>query len=441
MSLPRLARQSKWISRWADDYRESASRQDAAELASISGIEGLAVFAPLSEEARMCLLAQADLDDDDRQRLTDIVAHLGDVGDTGSLASHLVRSLPTASNAGAALLEETAPSVEAEVPTSVDEELLPRLAATVERWPDEASGMDALDRLSHAAHRFGSPLSLSFWLQAAKRARPAPDARRLAIRMRLGAILAAMGEPRRSLEMWQDSLPLWDTIGDEAGKAATLSNMAGVIAQQGDVGRALGLWNESLELDEKIGDVKGKAATLANMAWAARQQKDHARARELYTQAATALAQVRAWLDLVTVLSNLGASDDPEAAGFLAQAMWLILRVEAPVDAAINVAGGFVMKVGVEAEASPLAATFASFLAATRGQGHPRQEELKQRAGAMLGACAAARKIPEDKAKEWIESEGLDDPKRFIPALSKALEAMVPADAWLFDRSVFSPSS
>ena len=58
----------------------------------------------------------------------------------------------------------------------------------------------------------------------------------------------------------------------------------------------------------------------------------------------------------------------------------------------------------------------------------------------MIGACARARNVPHDNFTEWIESEGLNDPNRFLPALQQALESLVPEDAWLFDRTQFSPS-
>ena len=61
----------------------------------------------------------------------------------------------------------------------------------------------------------------------------------------------------------------------------------------------------------------------------------------------------------------------------------------------------------------------------------------------MLWACAEARKVPEDRDKffAWAESEGLRDPSRFIPALEKALEAIVPEDARLFDRKLLPPAA
>jgi hypothetical protein len=56
----------------------------------------------------------------------------------------------------------------------------------------------------------------------------------------------------------------------------------------------------------------------------------------------------------------------------------------------------------------------------------------------MLGACAAARKIErQDQFQEWFIVEGLNDPNRFMPALSSALEAMIGEEEWLFDRRLF----
>ncbi|MCH7923891.1 MAG: tetratricopeptide repeat protein, partial [Planctomycetes bacterium] len=253
--------------------------------------------------------------------------------------------------------------------------------------------------------------------------------------------IAQQGDVDRALKLWEESLEIQEKIGDVKGKAATLHKMAGVIAQQGDVDRALKLWEESLEMKEKIGDVRGKAATLAQMAWAAGTQGDAARQRELNLEAAGALGQVRAWGDLVTVLGNLGASDAPDSVRFLAQAVWLIRHIEAPLEQAIQTSAALQQKLGNDSDAAPLIATFAFFQVQTRGQGHPKKEELQGYAMNMLGACAAARKVPEEKFKEWFEAEGLNDPNRFIPALDAALEALVPEGAWLFDRKQVTSSS
>lgn len=136
------------------------------------------------------------------------------------------------------------------------------------------------------------------------------------------------------------------------------------------------------------------------------------------------------------MLSNLGASEDPDALQFLAQAVWLSLRVHVPLDGAVGTLAGFVSKVGPAAEAAPWAAAYALFLVNTRGEKHGEREKLGKLALGMLGACAEAREVPEDKFMEWFEGEKLNDPNHFIPALAAAIETIVPADAWLFDRGL-----
>jgi tetratricopeptide (TPR) repeat protein len=251
------------------------------------------------------------------------------------------------------------------------------------------------------------------------------------------AFLEAMsGKPDRAMSIWQDSLSMHEQIGDVQGKAATLANMAGVVAQQGDVARAMALWQESLQLDEQIGDVKGKAATLANMAWAAGKQGDAKRERELNLEAARALGAVRAWLDLVTVLSNLGVSEGPDAAVFLAQALWVCAHVEAPVEHVVYLGAAFVRNLGPGADVAPLVAAYAVFVMETRGEKHPKRDELLRLALGKLGACAKARNVPPEGFREWLHAERLDDPEALVPALMQALEGLVGEHEWLFDRTL-----
>jgi tetratricopeptide (TPR) repeat protein len=254
----------------------------------------------------------------------------------------------------------------------------------------------------------------------------------------MAGVIAQQGDVTRALELWNQSLVILEQIGDVKGKAATLNNMAGVIAQQGGVTRALELWNQSLQASEQIGDVKGKAATLANMAWLAGKQGDSPRECQLNLESARLLASIRAWLDLARVLGNLGASNDPHATTFLAQALWLAVRVEVPADLAVSLAAALLEKLGPQSESAPLVATAGLFLAQVRGASHPRREQMQQLGTGMLSACAAERKIAQDKLMDWLASEGLNDPARFLPALARALEALVGESAWLFDRQLLS---
>ena len=252
----------------------------------------------------------------------------------------------------------------------------------------------------------------------------------------MAGVIARQGDVARAMGLWEQSLALKEQIGDVQGQAATLANMAVFIAQPGDVARAMELWEHSLALLEQIGDVQGKAATLANMAWAAGQQGDRERQRALNLQAARALGSVRAWPDLVTVLNNLGSGDDADAPAFLAQALWLALRVGVPVDAAVMVGARLVAGIGAEHPLAPCVAAGCIYLAQTRKGGHPRGEEMHALASRALFACAQARRVSPQDIAAWLAREGLGTVERLLPALDRALEQMVGDGEWLFDRSL-----
>jgi tetratricopeptide (TPR) repeat protein len=256
--------------------------------------------------------------------------------------------------------------------------------------------------------------------------------------LQMAGVIADQGDVKRALGLWEESLALFEQIGEVEGKASTLNNMAWVIARQGDVKRAFELWQESLALNEQIGDVQGKAATLSNMGSLASKNEDFDEARRLYFEAGKSMATIRAWLDLITVLSKLAYIPSEDAPGFLAQAAWLTIRVESPAEETLNVIAALLEKLGTEHETAPLLGAAAFFIAHTRGRRHPDQEKLINSGMNMLRTCAAAREIEQEaQFEQWITSNGLNDPERFMPALSLSLETMVGEEEWLFDWKQF----
>ncbi len=249
----------------------------------------------------------------------------------------------------------------------------------------------------------------------------------------MAGVIAQRGEIERALQLWEQCLEINERIGDVQGKAATLANMAGVIAQRGEIERALQLWEQCLEINERIGDVQGKAATLANMAWAAAKAGDHARGDQLNVLAARALGGMRAYVDLITVLSNLGNSAQQKREIFAAQAAWLVLRVQAPVD------NSFLMLrqlFNLAAQGDPLEAVLsaaARILIATRGQNHPQQQELREEATKMLSIAAGNAGIASPEAlQQWYTENRLADRAHVFPRLLALLEQLI-GDGWLFD--------
>jgi tetratricopeptide (TPR) repeat protein len=254
----------------------------------------------------------------------------------------------------------------------------------------------------------------------------------------MAGVFAQQGEVQKALDLWNQSLKLYDNIGDVKGKAATLHQMASVFAQQGEVRKAMELYSESAEIQEKIGNLRGKAATLAQMAYAAYLQKDLEQARELYRQALAALAQIGAWLDVVTVIANLSAiSDETESRACLAQALWITLRAGVPLTSALAICQHLIQKTGgPQADPAPLLAGGMIFFINTRGQNHPQREEIANQITGFAAACAQARNIPDDQIQQWLETEGILDPNRLLPALNNLLESWV--TEWYFDRSAFA---
>ncbi|WP_315874345.1 tetratricopeptide repeat protein [Leptothermofonsia sichuanensis] len=227
---------------------------------------------------------------------------------------------------------------------------------------------------------------------------------------------------------------------DFSEKAATLSNMAGVVAQQGDIERALQLWQESLEIQERIGDVQGKAATLANMAWIAGEQGDRIRQFELNGPAAQALAQVKAYGDLFTVLSNLGATAPDHSDAYLAQALWLGIRIQTSLSDLINLLRFFYNRVPQGDGMEPLLAATALFVCQVRGAGHPQLNDLQHTSLQMVDNAAVSQGVEVDSPEtltHWMAAQQLNDPQVFLPRLNQQLVAMI-GNHWLFDPTGFS---
>jgi tetratricopeptide (TPR) repeat protein len=278
--------------------------------------------------------------------------------------------------------------------------------------------------------------ALQLWQQSLEIKEHIGDVKGKAVTLsNMARVIAQQGDVERALQLWQQSLELKERIGDVKGKAVTLHNMAGVIAQQGDMERAVQLWQRSLEIKEHIGDVRGKAATLANMAWAAGQSGDHARSEELYRQAAVALGSVRAYIDLITVLGNLGARAQQDRGIFAAQAAWLVVKAQAPVDKSLGVLGLLFNLVPQGDPLEPLLGAAAAIIVATRGENHPQQEKLFEEARKLVSIAAGNAGIRnQEAAQQWYAENRLGDTDHVLPRLLALLEQLV-GDRWLFDRS------
>ncbi|NJN49664.1 MAG: hypothetical protein HC805_07750 [Alkalinema sp. RL_2_19] len=166
------------------------------------------------------------------------------------------------------------------------------------------------------------------------------------------------------------------------------------------------------------------------------QTGDTQRQLELNLEAAQALAQVRAFGDLLTVLSNLGLSEQPNADAHLAQAIWLSLRIQAALENAVLLLRVMFNRVPQGDLLEALTAAAATFRCAQQAE-HPKIQEMQTLSLQMLSTAAGNQGITtEAELVEWFQENHLNDPNYFIPALSQRLETMI-GDTWLFDQSRF----
>lgn len=242
----------------------------------------------------------------------------------------------------------------------------------------------------------------------------------------------ALGKNQEAEVNYQKALRLCPSQ-DVAKQAITLHNWAKLIAQQGNLSEAMELYQQSLSLKQTINNVKGQAATLHQMAYLAGTTGDHARQLELYLQAAQLLVQVKAYVDLMTVLSNLAVCDESNNLVYLAQATWLCLKIPAPLAKVIDVMFALYNLVPKADELKALLATTAVYFCQTRGEGHLNVEDLQELSGKMLIAAADAQGIETQEAFDaWIIQQQLNTSEFFLPRLSQCLQEMV-GDGWLFE--------
>ncbi len=168
------------------------------------------------------------------------------------------------------------------------------------------------------------------------------------------------------------------------------------------------------------------------MAYVAGETGDKPRQKDLNLQAAQALAQCRAYSDLFTVLGNLGGADETEGSSYLAQALWIALRLQIPLQDVMNLIRYLFNQIPRQDPLEPLLAATALILCARRGQDHPQIGSLQEQGWRMMSAAAASRSITQEDFEQWFFSLKLNDPSVVLPAVQQALETLI-GDTWLFD--------
>ena len=69
----------------------------------------------------------------------------------------------------------------------------------------------------------------------------------------------------RALALNEESLSLYEGLGDKAGMALALINLGDVARERGDEDRAVALYNEALTLHRELGNERGMARALGRL--------------------------------------------------------------------------------------------------------------------------------------------------------------------------------
>lgn len=140
--------------------------------------------------------------------------------------------------------------------------------------------------------------------------RPAPRARML---LGAGALAVRQGDRLGAQPMLEESLRLFQEVGDNWGVAWTLDNLGMLVLSDGDYARAGTMFERSLALFQRVGDRRGSACVFDNLGWTSLMQGDHVQARSRFEQALALFREIgdrrgtgRALANLANVLRIQG---------------------------------------------------------------------------------------------------------------------------------------
>jgi CHAT domain-containing protein/Tfp pilus assembly protein PilF len=134
---------------------------------------------------------------------------------------------------------------------------------------------------------------------------------------------------RKSIDKYNEALPLWREVGDKRGEAYTLNQIGLVRSRTGEPKKAIEFYEQSMALWREVGDRLNEANELANIGTAYWRLSDSEKALE-YNGRALSLAKAAGYREVEALaLNNIGAeygaSGQPqEALKYFGQALPLI---------------------------------------------------------------------------------------------------------------------
>jgi tetratricopeptide (TPR) repeat protein len=252
-----------------------------------------------------------------------------------------------------------------------------------------------------------------------------------ASRHQIAIIYTNQGKWTEALQSCTDSLTIKREIGDRQGEAASRHQIAMIYTNQGKWPEALQSCADSLSIDREIGDRQGEAASLSLMAGLAGKQGDIAQEEQFYVESAQVLGEIGDYGGLITILRNLGFTVEAQALTYLAQSLWLTLRLTTNLQSTIELIEAINNQVPTD---DPLEALLgAAALYFCQDSPHSDLVQLQKRSIRILSYAADQQGInTQEQFDEWFVQNRLNDPNYYLPALDACLVKII-GDDWLFD--------
>ena len=108
----------------------------------------------------------------------------------------------------------------------------------------------------------------------------------------LGTVAAEQGDHERAIALSERAASLYRDSGDRRGHALAISNLGSIALERGEHASAAALSEQAYALFETLDDSEGMAFALVNQGLAALSERDHDRALELLRQALRRLAEL-----------------------------------------------------------------------------------------------------------------------------------------------------
>ena len=121
-----------------------------------------------------------------------------------------------------------------------------------------------------------------------------------------GVLARGQGDYAHGIELHEEAVGIWRSIGDEACLAKSLKNLGNVYLDTNQIDVAAGLYEESVELRRNLGDAHGTAETLNNLGVLARLRNDWETAAGYYEQSLLVFTELQDVQGRARVLMNLG---------------------------------------------------------------------------------------------------------------------------------------